>query len=1110
MPGIPRHYGEPMTQLAVRPVPLRRISTGGVLFSALPALGGLGAVAYMFAGPPHPVTYIAGAMFAFSSLAMVASTVLRSRGQLKSGRVRDRARYATYLDSLHEELYLAGNNQSRYSNSPHRVIVGSHTAPHPHLPLPPDQPDDPDPVCLELLELALAEHQMVADTPVIVDLDHGELTIRGPGRDDSARVVLCQLAANSSLDFSILSANPARWGWARWIRQLGPECRIGTGEELLPIADSGLVVDDLDNTSIHIYQLSRRNMCTEVEVHPAGASTLRIKGRNDQVFSAVGMTRKEAEVAARASRGASATTVRLPAQSGLSNNCLAFTIGQDRDGAPVQLDIREADLGGQGPHGLIVGATGSGKSELLRTIVVSAIITNTPQMLNLVLIDFKGGATFADFDGFGHIAGTITNLQNDTGLVERMREVLEGELSRRQQVLHEAGGLASLRELNALAVDGHPVEPVLLIIVDEFAELLTQDPELASLFVKIGRLGRSLGVHLLLATQRLDEGKIRGLEAHLSYRIALRVFSAAESRAAIGVPDAADLPRAPGHALFREGTAAVQPFRAHRIGDLLRPSTPRQQALVSAVPHTYQPTQQLQRTPNLSQLIDTETPADIRLLWLPPLVTSPRHHELAEFGSALVIPIGLIDRPSQQRRDQFMVDLRGSGSHVAIVGGPGSGTSTLMATLIHGISAQQSPQQAQVYLIDTASMLQSLQAVPHVGEVITASDSERVRRLIAIALSTLHARQSASLKGWSLEQLRSDPAPSGYGELMIGIDGFGAFSREYDDLLPAIRQLVERGASYGIHLIVTANRWLDIRHDLRGLFAIKIELRLADPVDSEIDRRAQTLLLRTPGHGLAPDGSVFLGAIPGMTPTDPAIRRAPSIGVLPSRVTAAAIPYAPAGSLVIGVEGTALSAMAIDTTRYPGALILGEAASGKTSFLVSMSAQIARWTEHRMIIIDPRRRLSALPCHRRAHAPADIREAVAEVIAASDCAHSDQVILIDDYDLLPSFDNPLAPLVELLPWAVERGISIIMCRRSNNLMRALADPLVSGLVDNDAPVVLLSTPEDEGRILGVRAARHPIGRGVLVHRDIGTRDIQLLTDPIPTPPSHHLPHLPDH
>lgn len=1086
-----------MSQLFIRPVPQRRTAAGGVLFSALPALGGLGAVAYMFAGPPHPVTYIAGAMFAFSSLAMVASTVFRNRGQLRSSRTRDRAQYTTYLGSLHEELNAATLDQWLPRNSTHSVILGSHPAVNPARPQL-SESEDPDPVCLALLERTLAAHELIDDAPLRIDLDTFGLTIRGSGRHYLARAVVCQLAAQSSLDFSIYSPQQTDWSWARWLPQIGHECRIGSQVVLPAMSGPGIVIEELEEETLQIRIHSRQTTAARIEVGCDLRGTIRIAGHGDQEFVSAGKTTVEAEIAARAMRGRSATITRPISERETTNHCLAFIIGDDPNGHPVRLDISEADLGGQGPHGLIVGATGSGKSELLRTIVLSAIMTNTPQMLNLVLIDFKGGATFADLSRISHVAGTITNLQDDTGLVNRMREVLEGELHRRQQVLHDAGGLASLRELNATSADGQPIEPVLLVIVDEFAELLTQDPELATLFVKIGRLGRSLGVHLLLATQRLDEGKIRGLEAHLSYRIALRVFSAAESRAAIGVPDAADLPRSPGYALLSEGTTAIAPFRAHRTVDLIRPAASIQhRPPVSAVPSTYQRLSQPDSAHSLADLIAAVPQVAIRRLWLAPLTQSPRHDELRQHGAALMIPIGLIDRPGAQRRDPLIVDLRSAGSHVAIVGGPGSGRSTLAATLVYGAAAQQNAQRLQVYVIDTGSTLHSLREISHVGEVIAAADTERVRRLITILMSTLHTRQAASSNGWSLDQLRGEQKPDGYGELVIVVDGFGAFAREYDDLLPSVRQLAERGASYGIHLVVTAGRWLDVRHDIRDLFATKIELKLADPVDSEIDRRAQSLLAHQPGHGLAPDGSPFLGAVPGLEPADRTLARAPRIGVLPSRVSTSAVRPAPEGSLIIGIEGSALSAIAIDGARHPGVLILGEAASGKTSFLAAIGAQVAGWPRHRLLIVDPRRRLKTVRSDGRAHTPDDIRTLVTEAIRTSEHGNTNQVMLIDDYDLLPSFDNPLQPLVELLPYAVERGLTLVLCRRSSNAIRALADPLISSLIDNEAPVVLLSTPEDEGRIVGVRAKRQPTGRGILIHREVGTRDIQLLTNPIP-------------
>ena len=229
----------------------------------------------------------------------------------------------------------------------------------------------------------------------------------------------------------------------------------------------------------------------------------------------------------------------------------------------LELDIKEAAQDGMGPHGLLIGATGSGKSELLRTLVLGLAALHPPDVLNLVLVDFKGGATFAGMSRLGHVAAVITNLQDDAGLVARMYEALSGELTRRQELLRAAGSLVSVRDYERARQRGAPLPPLpsLVVVVDEFSELITQQESFVELFVQIGRLGRSLGLHLLLASQRLDEGKIRGLEAHLSYRIALRTFSPEESRTVIGVQDAYTLPSAPGHGLLKADTAVLTRFR---------------------------------------------------------------------------------------------------------------------------------------------------------------------------------------------------------------------------------------------------------------------------------------------------------------------------------------------------------------------------------------------------------------------------------------------------------------------------------------------------------------------------------------------------------------------
>ena len=218
-----------------------------------------------------------------------------------------------------------------------------------------------------------------------------------------------------------------------------------------------------------------------------------------------------------------------------------------------------------GPHGLCIGATGSGKSEFLRTVALGMIVGHSPEELNLVLVDFKGGATFSGLEPAPHVAAVITNLADKAALVARMRDALMGEMNRRQEVLREAGnldGIAAYQRRRRADARLDPL-PALFIIVDEFSELLSQHPDFADVFVAIGRLGRSLGVHLLLASQRLDEGRMRGLESHLSYRVCLKTLSVNESRMVLGTSEAYELARHAGRRVpaRRHGCAGAIPNR---------------------------------------------------------------------------------------------------------------------------------------------------------------------------------------------------------------------------------------------------------------------------------------------------------------------------------------------------------------------------------------------------------------------------------------------------------------------------------------------------------------------------------------------------------------------
>ena len=258
---------------------------------------------------------------------------------------------------------------------------------------------------------------------------------------------------------------------------------------------------------------------------------------------------------------------------------LRVPIGLGDGGATVHLDLKESAQQGMGPHGLVVGATGSGKSELLRTLVLGLALTHSPEQLNMVLVDFKGGATFAGMSAMPHVSAVITNLAHELALVDRMQDALSGEMVRRQELLRDAGNVASVRDYERARMAGERLAPLpsLFIVVDEFSEMLSAKPEFIDLFVAIGRLGRSLGLHLLLASQRLEEGRLRGLESHLSYRVGLRTFSAQESRTVLGVPDAYELTPMPGLGFLKPDQSTLLRFKAAYVSG--PPASARHQAV---------------------------------------------------------------------------------------------------------------------------------------------------------------------------------------------------------------------------------------------------------------------------------------------------------------------------------------------------------------------------------------------------------------------------------------------------------------------------------------------------------------------------------------------------
>ena len=452
---------------------------------------------------------------------------------------------------------------------------------------------------------------------------------------------------------------------------------------------------------------------------------------------------------------------------------LRVPIGTGDNGSVVNLDIKESAQQGMGPHGLVIGATGSGKSEFLRTLVLGLAMTHSPEHLNMVLVDFKGGATFAGMSELPHVSAVITNLAQELTLVDRMQDALSGEMVRRQELLRDAGNFASVRDYEKARAAGEELAPLpsLFIVVDEFSEMLAAKPEFIDLFVAIGRLGRSLGLHLLLASQRLEEGRLRGLESHLSYRVGLRTFSAQESRTVLGVPDAYELPAIPGLGLPQarpDDAAAVQggvrlraavgpgagpPRRGRQVQGILPFTISEVQKLDVAVDEPEPEPVQVE-SGNQQTLLDVAVAHMVghgpaaHQVWLPPLDVPDTLDQLmpdlaldpaAGPGLAAVardrrarVPLGTVDRPREQRRDTLSVDLSGAGGHVAVVGGPRSGKSTLLRSIVASMALTTTPLESQFFVLDFGGgTFAGLAGLPHVAGVGTRSEPDVVSRIVA-------------------------------------------------------------------------------------------------------------------------------------------------------------------------------------------------------------------------------------------------------------------------------------------------------------------------------------------------------------------------------------------
>jgi DNA segregation ATPase FtsK/SpoIIIE, S-DNA-T family len=533
------------------------------------------------------------------------------------------------------------------------------------------------------------------------------------------------------------------------------------------------------------------------------------------------------------------------------------------------------DLRADGPHGLIAGTTGAGKSELLQTLIAALAVANRPDEMTFVLIDYKGGAAFKDCAALPHTVGMVTDL--DGHLTQRALESLAAELRRREEILFAAGA-KDIEDYNDLrdngpeaaqrgryarpaAVEGPPPMPRLVLVIDEFAALVTELPDFVAGLVDIGRRGRSLGVHLILATQRPAGVVTADIRANTNLRIALRVTDPDESTDVIDTPAAAQISQAtPGRCYVRSGAEEPRPVQSARIGgrrpgqgngddgrESVRPVP--WHGLGRALPAPREAGDDSAMVTDLAVLVraigDAARRAGIERQpspWLAPLPEQVRlAPRTAAGGSTVDVPpieFGITDLPETQSRALLTLDLT-AGGHLYLAGSAQSGRTTALRTLAGSIGAACSPYDVHLYGIDCgANALLPLVALPHSGAVVGRDQPDRVERLLAALAAEVNRRQQVLAEAGfaSLAEQRAAVASSDRLPWMVLLldrwEGFvGAFEHyDYGRLIDTVLRLLREGAAVGLRAVFTGDR-TGLSGQLSTVFDRRLVLRMADPQD---------------------------------------------------------------------------------------------------------------------------------------------------------------------------------------------------------------------------------------------------------------------------------------
>ncbi|MES4901710.1 MULTISPECIES: FtsK/SpoIIIE domain-containing protein [unclassified Streptomyces] len=644
-------------------------------------------------------------------------------------------------------------------------------------------------------------------------------------------------------------------------------------------------------------------------------------------------------------------------------------------GGPVTVDLAR-----QGPHTMLGGATGAGKSILLQTLVTSLLLANRPDELNLVLVDFKGGSAFLPFQHCPHVVALIRSTGEtpadvfDSAAAARVLASVRAEVSRRESLLARYDGEIDRywrrRRANPA---GMPPLPRLVMVFDEFARVLETSPDFLKELVNVAAKGRSLGMHLVLATQSLQGKLSPELKNNISLRISLRQNEPADSTEVLGAPDAAAIPgslRGRGLILCTTGETRVpQVFQSGYLGNP-PPSGTAQPVSVHALTWT---DFGAPRPPEQTKYGEAPADQDLAIAaieeaarrggltapfrpLLPPLPVAMALEDLADHQTAAppstAVPFGLADDPAEQAQPAEFFDLA-STDRLMVAGGPQSGRTTFARTLITSLATRLRPDQAHLYVFERhPAGLSDYSRLPHCGGVFSPAEPDRIRRLVTWLDQEVHRRATT----------RSMPQAAPLPRIVVIIDGWEHFEDHSDpafaetSLLTTLRAIVAAGAPLGVHIVPLGGHDM-LNHKLPTYYTRRLLL----PFPKEETRRAHLTSAMTsppllPGRAIdAATGRHIHICHPTAPPTDlptqfpdadPAQlpRQFPA---LPSLVTLDELPWPETPQsptwIPLGVGGPEHTTIGVDLIQGPHLLLLsGPHGSGRTTTAAALAHSLRR------------------------------------------------------------------------------------------------------------------------------------------------------------------------